>query len=99
MASRSIIHRLMRASQHGACPCHSCTSKNTASGITGAVQALSSGGASTRVATRNYARPIEQGLDKEYAFEMAASQLRFGPGVTREGQSNASVLRQVLIRM
>lgn len=33
---------------------------------------------------RTYAAPVEQSVQREYAFEMAASNCRFGPGVTRE---------------
>lgn len=45
-------------------------------------------GTSLQAAVRRYATPHGRGQDdahlKEYAFEMAASAIRFGPGVTRE---------------
>ena len=33
---------------------------------------------------RNYATPVDTTRQKEYAFEMAASSIRYGPGVTKE---------------
>ncbi|KIP12707.1 hypothetical protein PHLGIDRAFT_123800 [Phlebiopsis gigantea 11061_1 CR5-6] len=72
-ASRSAIRRLLNAVQHTACPCHGCR--------TGAahnpVQALNQ--------MRKYATPVDMPPpEKEYAFEIAAANLRFGEGVTRE---------------
>ncbi|KAJ7047376.1 alcohol dehydrogenase [Mycena alexandri] len=69
MASRSAIARLINASQHSACPCH------------GAHHAAAHPGAMSQL--RRYATPLNT-VQKEYAFEVAASNLRFGDGVTRE---------------
>lgn len=33
---------------------------------------------------RGYATPVDQVLQKEYAFELAASNIRYGEGVTQE---------------
>ncbi|KAJ3563849.1 hypothetical protein NP233_g8669 [Leucocoprinus birnbaumii] len=70
--SRSTILRLINASQHSACPCHG--------GPTHVhphtqIQALNQ--------FRNFATPVDM-VEKEYAFEVAASNLRFGDGVTAE---------------
>ncbi|PAV21312.1 iron-containing alcohol dehydrogenase 1 [Pyrrhoderma noxium] len=70
MASkRNLIHRLMNAAQHTACPCHGCRA------------AASHGGVVNQL--RKLATPVDL-VQKEYAFEVAASNLRFGDGVTRE---------------
>ncbi|KAK0556553.1 hypothetical protein OC861_007069, partial [Tilletia horrida] len=33
---------------------------------------------------RGYAQPVDAGMEREYAFELAASNIRYGEGVTRE---------------
>lgn len=40
--------------------------------------------AQSRASRRNYATPQDPSRLKDYAFEMAASSIRFGPGVTQE---------------
>ncbi|KJA24478.1 hypothetical protein HYPSUDRAFT_1074679 [Hypholoma sublateritium FD-334 SS-4] len=71
-ASRNSILRLINASQHSACPCHGCRPSVHANGQLQAINQL-----------RNFATPITT-VEKEYAFEVAASNLRFGDGVTAE---------------
>lgn len=73
VASRGSIRRLLNAVQHSACPCHGCRS----GGAHNPLQALSQ--------MRKYATPVDAPPpEKEYAFEVAAANLRFGEGVTRE---------------
>ncbi|KDQ64499.1 hypothetical protein JAAARDRAFT_28128 [Jaapia argillacea MUCL 33604] len=69
-APRNAILRLMNASRHTACPCHGCSS-----GLGHGLLALNQ--------LRKFATPV-QTVEKEYAFEVAASNLRFGDGVTAE---------------
>ncbi|KAI0036725.1 iron-containing alcohol dehydrogenase 1 [Vararia minispora EC-137] len=70
-ASRNTILRLINLSQHSACPCHGC--RNATPHARHAIQQL----------RRGMATPVDV-VQKEYAFEVAASNLRFGDGVTRE---------------
>ncbi|THH19769.1 hypothetical protein EW146_g1451 [Bondarzewia mesenterica] len=69
-ASRNAILRLMNAAQHTACPCHGC-------------RAAAGHAYQTIQHMRKLATPVNV-VEKEYAFELAASNLRFGDGVTRE---------------
>ncbi|PCH41240.1 alcohol dehydrogenase [Wolfiporia cocos MD-104 SS10] len=72
-ASRGAIKRLLNAAQHTACPCHGCRTGSAHN----PVQAISQ--------MRRFATPVEaHPPEKEYAFEVAAANLRFGEGVTRE---------------
>ncbi|CCM04793.1 uncharacterized protein FIBRA_06986 [Fibroporia radiculosa] len=72
-ASRSAIRRLLNAAQHTACPCHGCR----AGGAHNPLQAINQ--------MRKLATPVDVlPVEKEYAFEVAAANLRFGEGVTRE---------------
>ncbi|KAL5527759.1 hypothetical protein ACEPAG_6560 [Sanghuangporus baumii] len=68
---RNLIHRLINAAQHTACPCHGC--RSMVAGGHGAVMNQ----------LRKFATPVDV-VQKEYAFEIAASNLRFGDGVTME---------------
>ncbi|KAG5646555.1 hypothetical protein DXG03_002858 [Asterophora parasitica] len=71
-ASRSSIFRLINASQHTSCPCHGPSHSHSHSGQLNALSQL-----------RTFATPVNT-VEKEYAFEVAASNLRFGDGVTAE---------------
>ncbi|KAG6814177.1 hypothetical protein H0H92_000853 [Tricholoma furcatifolium] len=72
MASRNSILRLINASQHTSCPCHSSSHSHSHTGQLNALTQL-----------RSFATPVNT-VEKEYAFEVAASNLRFGDGVTAE---------------
>ncbi|KDR83744.1 hypothetical protein GALMADRAFT_236099 [Galerina marginata CBS 339.88] len=71
-ASRNSILRLINASQHSACPCHGCRPPVNSGNQLQTINQL-----------RNFASPVHA-VEKEYAFEVAASNLRFGDGVTAE---------------
>jgi len=61
----------MNLSRHVACPCHACNPTNTGGALANLVNHT----------VRKYAQAVP---DKEYAFEVAAANLRFGEGVTKE---------------
>ncbi|KAF8812439.1 alcohol dehydrogenase [Phlegmacium glaucopus] len=69
---RNSILRLINASQHSACPCHGCRPSMHPTSQLQTINQL-----------RNFATPVHS-VEKEYAFEVAASNLRFGDGVTAE---------------
>ncbi|CAE6456087.1 unnamed protein product [Rhizoctonia solani] len=71
-ASRASIKNLLNLSRHTMCPCH------------GANAAHHHPPGSLLSGMRKYATPIDLPTEKEYAFEVAAANLRFGEGVTKE---------------
>lgn len=75
---------LMRLSHGGGCPCHSCQSIARGSGAHLAKAGLQMIGRHNAQGGRSYATPVDEAVAKEYAFELAASNVRFGEGVTRE---------------
>ncbi|GAA6003478.1 hypothetical protein JCM10207_000350 [Rhodosporidiobolus poonsookiae] len=86
VASRQAVTRLMQSLHKTHCGCPICSSassavKNSVMDVANAANAIRSGGRS-KVLQRNYATPTQPQGD--YAFEVAASNLRFGEGVTRE---------------
>ena len=72
LPSRNAIARLMGLAKHTACPCHACRSGNGPLAHSAINQ------------FRKFATPVELAPEREYAFEVAASNLRFGQGVVKE---------------
>ncbi|SNX85409.1 probable alcohol dehydrogenase [Melanopsichium pennsylvanicum] len=84
-ASRSSIANLMRLSHNPACPCHACaTARNIPSVARAGLNMISKHNAAPGATSRGYATPVDLAVQKEYAFELAASNIRFGEGVTAE---------------
>jgi len=74
---RNVIHRLMQqVTHHTACPCHSCQAAGSAFDASNAARAIMSKGRA-----RSYAKAVNEG-STDYAYEVSASNLRFGEGVT-----------------
>ncbi|GAA5922051.1 hypothetical protein JCM1841_003134 [Sporobolomyces salmonicolor] len=89
LASRNVVSNLISRlhKSHCGCPICATTSSNSPTDIFNAASAIRSGGRS-KVLQRGYATPVDSGVGGQplgdYAFEVAASNLRFGEGVTRE---------------
>lgn len=83
-APRATVVNLMQATHRSHCGCPICAAnQHSALDVMNAANAIKSGGRSrAQQAQRGYATPVDM-PQKEYAFEVAASNLRFGEGVTR----------------
>ena len=72
---------------HCGCPVCSSVSSSSPTDILHAAPAIRSGGTSRHLVQqqqqRGYATPVDMPPQGDYAFEVAASNLRFGEGVTR----------------
>ncbi|EON68109.1 hydroxyacid-oxoacid transhydrogenase [Coniosporium apollinis CBS 100218] len=76
-ATRALnLLRTIQYTHPPSCPCHSNPAHHH--------HHPSSLPSTVKAATRRLATPIDHSQQKEYAFEMAASSIRFGPGCTKE---------------
>ena len=75
----------MRLSHVAGCPCHGCSVARGGANVAKAgLNMISKHNAQPGANSRGYATPVDHLVQKEYAFELAASNVRFGEGVTNE---------------
>ncbi len=79
----------MRMAHGSTCPCHGCSTlrnpQHVATMTRAGLNMLSKHHATpSATPSRGYATPVDMALQKEYAFELAASNIRYGEGVTQE---------------
>ena len=75
----------MRLSHVAGCPCHGCSVARGGANLARAgLNMISKHNAQPGANARGYATPVDNLVQKEYAFELAASNVRFGEGVTNE---------------
>ncbi|KAK0541626.1 hypothetical protein OC845_006968 [Tilletia horrida] len=86
VASRSSIHNLMRLAHSPTCPCHGCSSLRSglsAGAMRAGLNMIQSHNTAYGASARD-PKTGDAGMEREYAFELAASSIRYGEGVTRE---------------